>query len=238
MKKEEALLRLLEKYSVETKTPINIAYGWSLLNKQLQKNDVPLLTWRANRKFIELHKIVSGDTIENVCMLRFCSFGGKKWSLDALMYKEFDLCEYLGGGKIVSLHAVLNERLAGNIIVKLDNGIIGSVEVSVQAQPEEKLLDRHEIIARRGVASDLVTDTQISQSSIYTYTNTGASKYKDVDYELFGLNELEVEYIRSAFEVYKEPSQITKLQNQHAHLSVLVKAAFESNFKKQKIEIK
>jgi hypothetical protein len=233
-----ALNGLLQKYDVKPDNTLNLLPGWNFIGKKLQNGDLPLLTWRVNRKFTELQKIVSAGVVEDVSMLRFSCFGSSdKWSLETLMYKEFDLCEFLTGGKIISLHATLSDNLAGNVIIKMDNGIIGSVEVGTQLPPRHSLVDRHEIIARRGVASDLVVDTQIPQSSIYTYTDQDIETYKDVDNELFGFDELEVEHIRSAFEVMKNPGIAPELILQHNHLSMLVMAAFESDRDNKKIEV-
>ena len=236
---EEALKGLLKKYDIKYNTSLNLLPGWKFLDKELHGDDIPLLTWRSDRKFIELYKIVTGNVVENVCMLRFSCFGSRNiWSLEALMYREFDLCEFLGGGKIISPHATLTGRGAGNVIVKLSNGIIGSVEVGATLPPGSFPVDRHEIIARRGVACDLVVDTQVPQSSIYTYTGRGVETYKDVDNELFGFDEQEIEHIRSAFKVIKNPKLAGGLILQHNHLSLLVKSAFESDAKNRRVEAK
>ena len=234
---QEALIGLLKKYGVEFDRSMHMCRGWEFLNKELTSNDVPLLSWRSNRKFFELHKITSGNVIENVCMLRFCHLTDESFDLSALIYREFDLCEYIGQGKIISLHATITNNRSGSIIVKLDNGIICSVEVGNQLPCKSNVIDRHEIIAQRGVASDLVVDTQIPQHSIYTYTKNGFMRYKDVDNELFGLDEMEVEYVRSAFDLLKNPKQKDNYIRHHEHLSQLVNVAFVSNDERKKIVI-
>jgi len=236
---EQALTGLLQKYDVKADRGLNLMPGWNFIGKELLDSDVPLLCWRHNRKFIELKNLVSNNVIEHVCMLRFCSFGSKEQSsLESLIYKELDLCEFLGQGKVISMHSVISDGLAGNIIVKLDNGIIGSVEVGAQVPEGSPYTDRHEIIARRGVASDLSVDTQVPQSSVYTYTTEGKHSYKDVDNELFGFDENSISQIRAAFDVQKNPGQVEELRSQHSHLSLLVKTAIKSNLKQQKIEVK
>jgi len=49
------------------------------------------------------------------------------------------------------------------------------------------MIDRHELIAGRGVACDRVVDTQVPQDSIYALTGDGERRYTDTDAELFGL---------------------------------------------------
>lgn len=235
---ENAVKLLLHKYEVKANVELNLLPGWSFLNKELNDNDMPLLTWRLNRRFIELKKIVSDEVVENVSMLRFCSLGDPNiWSLEALMYREFDLCEFITGSRIAYIHATLTNGLAGNIIVKLENGTIGSVEIGVQVPAGKPLIERHEIIARRGVASDIVVDTQVPQSSIYTFTENGDMEYKDVDNELFGMDEFQVEWVRAAFQHQKDPTQSENLIKQHDHLSRLVESALKSNSNKLKVKV-
>lgn len=234
---QDALDGLVKKYDIVFDRSIHMYPGWKFLTKELAPDEVPLLSWRSNRKFVELHKIISENVVEHVCMLRFCCLTDKSLDLSALIYREFDLCEFIGQGKITSLHAALTDGEGGNIIVKLDNGIICSVEIGNQLPYESKIIDRHEIIARRGVASDLVVDTQIPQQSIYTYTGKGSVGYKDVDNELFGLDEMEIEIVRSAFDFLKNPRHEVSYLQQHNHLSQLVNAAFTSNEECRKIEI-
>ena len=66
-------------------------------------------------------------------------------------------------------------------------------------------MDRHEIIARRGIACDRVVDTQVPQSSIYQFTANGEKRYTDIDTELFGFSNAEILLIRAAFEVLRQP---------------------------------
>lgn len=235
---EHAVKKLMHKYKVTGNTKLNLLPGWKFLDRNLNNNDMPLLSWRYNRKFTELKKIVSDKVVENVSMLRFCSLGDPDiWSLNALMYREFDLCEFLTGSRIVSLHATLSYGLAGNIIVKLENGVIGSIEIGVQVPAGKPLIERHEIIASRGVASDIVVDTQVPQSSIYTFTKEGDIGYKDVDNELFGMDEFQVEWVRAAFEHLKDPTQSENLIKQHNHLSRLIESAYKSNSNKLKVKV-
>uniref|UniRef100_UPI0032174AD0 hypothetical protein n=1 Tax=uncultured Draconibacterium sp. TaxID=1573823 RepID=UPI0032174AD0 len=235
---ESALKKLMQKYEVKGHPRLNLLPGWHFIGTKLNDIDVPLFSWRSNRRFTELQKLVSDQVVEEVSMLRFSSFGSKEgWSLEALMYREFDICEFISGSKIVSLHAVFSDNSTGNIIVKLANGVIGSIEVGIQAPVGRRLLERHEIIARRGVASDMVVDTQVPQGSVYTFTREGESVYKDVDDELFGLDEFQVEWVRSAFEIQKAPGKVPGLIARHAWLSRLVDTALVSNSEKQKMEV-
>jgi hypothetical protein len=197
--------------------------GYDFAEAELLENQVPLLTWRVKRKFIELKKIVEESVIEDVCLFRFCCIGNKeKWSMFSLLYREMDLLEFIGNGKIVSVQAVINGDQAGNVILRLDNNALCSIEVSTQLPSGMPMIDRHEIIARRGVASDVVVDTQIPQSSIYSYTQQGEKRYTDVDMELYGFDDTRIDHIRSAFQVLKQPELVQNWQSRHKHLVNLI----------------
>ena len=245
--KEQALLELLEKYSISGSenlslsvqrkpTGINLYQGWMLLEMPDEENTVPLLTWRVKRKFIELKKIVKESTVEKPRMFRFSCIGDKNgMNLKSLLYREMDLCEFIGDGKIVSLQAVLSNANSGNVILRLDNDIICSVEISTQLPSGSDIIDRHEIIAQRGVASDLVVDTMIPQNSIYSFTENGEQHFRDVDEELFGFAEEEIDHIRSAFEVLKNREILPLWKVQHNRLANFVNSVFESDRGKKKI---
>ncbi len=247
---EKALTGLLEKYSITSPETFHLSKedysnapsllpGYFFIGSAPGKNQIPLLTWRVKRKFIELKKIVSDSVIEKVCLFRFCCMGSKdKWEISELFYRELDLFEYIGNGKIISVQAVISDNEAGNAIVRLDNGALCSIEVSIQMPGDTPLVDRHEIIAQRGVTSDLVVDTQVPQSSIYSYTRKGEKRYTDVDMELYGFDDLQVDQIRSAFQVFKDPELANQWLEQHNHLVKLVQAVFESDSKRGKINIK
>jgi hypothetical protein len=136
------------------------------------------------------------------------------------------------------LFAVFSGNDAVNIIVKLQNGMSCSVECSVMLPDGAEIIDRHEIIARRGVASDRVVDTQVPQSSIYTYTAEKETRFTDTDAEIFGLSQDDVNIVRAAFKVLETPKLAEKWQCQDQRLADLVEKAkqSEANHKASAVE--
>ena len=246
---ENSLMDLLEKYSIPVRGPIqlfgsfkpdvlDLQPGYEFLESWKENNQVPLLTWRMRRKFIELKKIVIDRVIEEPCLFRIsCRSSIDKWSLSTLLYREMDLCEFIGNGKIVSVQAIINDSDIANLILKLDNGILCSIEISRQLPQNSILQDRHEVIGRRGVASDLMVDTQVAQSSVYTFTKQGEITYTDTDMELFGFDSDQIDHIRAAFHVLKNRELIDEWQQQHKHLVVLLNSVFESGKRLEKINL-
>ena len=148
-------------------------------------------------------------------------------SLEKLLYRELDLCAFLGESPIVSVFAVTNGKTA-NAIVKLADDKSCSIECSAALPAGTGEMDRHEIIARRGVACDRTVDTQVPQSSIYQFTRDGEKRYTDTDTELFGFSADEITLIRAAFEVLQHPELAEIWNEADAKLTEITRAALES----------
>jgi hypothetical protein len=196
---------------------------------ETENKEVALLPWRVERRFVELKNLIDNKTLEDVSTFRFAHLApaGDK-TLDELIYQELDLCEWLGGFQVSKLFAVFSNEKAANIIVKLKNDLSCSVECSVMLPDGVAAISRHEIIARRGVASDQVVDTQTPQSSIYTYTAENKKHFTDIDAEIFGLSQSDVHTVRAAFKVLSSPGTAGEWATQHQHLINLIKKAKQS----------
>ena len=158
----------------------------------------PLLPGRMERKIVELKKMTENGTLEGVSTLRFASFAQKGADAEALLAKELDLAAYLGASDVVRVMAVASGA-AINVLAKLANDVNVSVEIGAGLPKGETGYDRHEIIAKRGVACDQTVDTHTPHASIRVSGAKGMEEFTDVDTELFGLTYEEVWNVRAAF---------------------------------------
>ena len=158
----------------------------------------PLLPGRMERKIIELKKMTVNGTLEGVSTLRFASFAAKGTDAKAMLAKELDLAALLGGSDVVRVMAVATGP-AINVLAKLANDVNVSVEIGTGLPKGELGYDRHEIIAKRGVACDQTVDTHTPHASIRCWDEKGTVEYTDVDTELFGLTYEEIWNVRAAF---------------------------------------
>ncbi len=251
----DALAALLRKYAVEPAGPwrlcngrrppecssngvLVLVPGWSQRDTDLPEQTVPLRPWRSERRFIELKRLVDEQTIVPVLMCRFaCLTDGETMPLAATLYREFDLAEWLVGAPIAGVYAAIDRDRAANVILRLSNDVVCSVETGTTLPPGSPIHDRHELIARRGVASDRPVDTQVAQSSIFTWTDSGTQQYTDTDDELFGLDQDQVSLVRSAYEVLCRPEYVSELRAEHARLRQLVELAYESDRLRQRMTV-
>ncbi len=227
-KMNEALQQLRDKYAVAADGVLAAADGIGA-EAELKCADgttVKLLPWRPERRFVELKKLIDGKTLEGVSTLRFAAMSSEK-SLARLLYRELDLCAYLGESPIASAFAVVSGNTA-NVIAKLANDVSCSVECSAALPAGSEEVDRHEIIARRGVACDRSIDTQVPLSSIYQFTEKGEKRYTDTDTELFGFSTDEIILIRAAMEVLQHPELGKAWNEADATLKHVIAATLES----------
>ena len=118
----------------------------------------PLLPGRMERKIVELKKMTENGTLEGVSTLRFASFAPKGADIEAMLAKELDLAAYLGASDVVRVMAVASGN-AVNVLAKLANDVNVSIEIGAGLPKGATGYDRHEIIAKRGVACDQTVDT-------------------------------------------------------------------------------
>jgi len=251
---DDALSGLLDKYDVEVPGPwqivdgdqphddadkmLTLMSGNLLLEPDPPSLTVPLLSWQHQRRFVELKRLIDEETVSPLLMCRFsCLTDGRQMPLQAILYREFDLVEWLSGSPIVGIYSSMAEGRTANVIVQLSDGVIGSVEASATLPPGVAIQDRHEMIARRGVASDRVVDTQVGQSSVHAWTASGHQQHTDVDAELFGLDAEQVAVVRSSYEVLRRPDRIQTLQKKHRRLRQLVDLAYESDRLQERLAV-
>lgn len=195
MKKlQEKLDFLLNKYSVDSKVALKDGRTAVINNKEL-----PLLAHRSERRFTELKNIVQGGTLAGVSVMRVVRTVEKGTDIYEELYRELDLCEFVLGEQIKSVMVMQNDCVL-NGIATTGNGIVCTLEISATLKKGEIPKDKHEIISQRGIACDVVVDTQLKQDSIYLFGDSN-QKYTDVDFELFGLSINEIAIVRSAFKL-------------------------------------
>ena len=228
--------RLANRADAAAAGTMTLVPGWAVWAREPSEALLPLLPWRSERRFVELKRMVEERTVESVAMCRFsCTTDGRTMDLPAVLYREFDLAEWLAGSPIAAVTASIEAGRWANVIVRLANGVVCGIEVGVTLPAGAATMDRHELIARRGVACDRVVDSQVAQDSIYTFTAAGARQYTDVDAELFGPAAEEVSLVRAAYEILLHPARADALRRQHGRLCGLVRLALESDQRRQRL---
>lgn len=223
---QQALDALCEKYGAAHGTIEN--QDGRLQVRDAAGKQTILLPWRTERRFTELKNMMNNGTLEDVSTLRFASMtsGG---CLRSLLIRELDLAVCLTGLKLTSVFAVCGGGKAANVIAKLEGGLNVSIECGTGLPEGADPIDRHEIIAARGVASDRTVDTQVPQSSVYLFNGHGEKRFTDTDEELFGLADEEILSVRAAFAVLSHPEYSDAWNNALKDAEQAADAVFRSD---------
>ena len=201
----------------------------TLKNGHCFVGSTPLLPGRMELKIVELKKMTENGTLEGVSTLRFASFAAKGADLEAMLAKELDLAAYLGASDVVRVMAVASGN-AINVLAKLANDVNVSVEVGAGLPKGAEGYDRHEIIAKRGVACDQTVDTHTKHASIRCWGDKdGMAEYTDVDTELFGLTYDEIWNVRAAFALLQDRASAKVWKSAWAKATKTAKLAFSAD---------
>ena len=111
----------------------------------------------------------------------------------------------------------------------LANDVNVSVEIGTGLPKGELGYDRHEIIAKRGVACDQTVDTHTPHASIRCWDANGAVEYTDVDTELFGLTYEEIWNVRAAFALLQKRADAKIWKSAWAKATKAARLAFKSD---------
>ena len=221
MKKlQEKLDFLLEKYSVDVKAVLKDKKMVVIDGKE-----IPILSHRCERRFIELKNIVNNGTLVGISVMRVARIVEKGKDIYEELYREFDICQYVLQRKLKSVTVMENGNVL-NAISTTEDGVVCTIEISATLEKGEIAKDKHEIISQRGIACDVVVDAQLKQDSIYVFGNKNR-KYTDVDFELYGLSIEEIAVIRATFAVAQNKNY-DEMEATDANLTKLVEMAKKS----------
>lgn len=217
---QEKLNFLLEKYSVDVKAELKD-------EKTVVINgvEVPLLSHRNERRFLEQKNIVTGGTLQGVSVMRVARIIEKGSDIYAALYRELDICRYVLGRKLISIMVMENDNVL-NAISTCEDGVVCTIEISATLAKGEVPKDKHEIIAQRGTCCDVVVDAQLKQDSIYIFGEEN-QKFTDVDFELYGLSIEQVAIVRAAFGIAQK-NNVEEMKTLAGELDQLIAMAKRS----------
>ncbi len=193
-KLQEKLDFLLGKYSVDVKAVLK-----DDKTVVIEGKEIPILSHRSERRFLELKNIVNNGTLVGISVMRVARIIEKGLDIYKELYRELDICEYVLHRKLKSIMVMDNDNVL-NAIATTEDGVVCTIEISATLKKGEIQKDKHEIISQRGIACDVVVDAQLKQDSIYVYGSEN-KKFTDVDFELYGLSIEEIAVVRAAFAV-------------------------------------
>lgn len=227
------LSMLLDKYDINNQGEYVFLVD-DLPALMVANNPIPLLPWRQDKRMKEIKNMRLSGQVGEPSVYRATRIVENTKKLDAEIKRELDLCEWIMESPVATIYMVENDR-AANIIAKLENEVVCTLEIATTLNVGEADINRHEINTRRGVISDYVVDTQINQQSVYLF-GENKDMFYDTDFELFGLDYYEITTVRSAFAMLSQEMG-EEYKQRGTRLTQLLEAAKESNKQQRRIYI-
>lgn len=193
---------------------------------RIDGSDYPLLPWKNTRRFEELRNIVRSGRLGAVCTYRIGHTAVRGTDLFSLLEREAGILEFTVDSPVREAFAVGSGDVM-NCILETENGCVCTIELAATLNEGAVDVDKHEIIARHGIACDRVVDTQVPQNSIYMFCKD-CKEFTDTDFELYDYSEGEIARIRNAFAILKDKAARTENLAGKAHLEEVLKAVRQS----------
>lgn len=237
------LCELAEKYNAADISNVLLENGAVLLscdkgkyrffydfNSRLPDDDyinVPLYHWQAQPKYIQLRGLIDRHMVEPALAMRIhhlVSHDDFTRTLKDIIVFESNLFEFITRSQINRVFADFSGERYTNCIMSTKNNIKASMELGFLPDQSEPVL-LHEVVARTGVASDLPVDIQTVQYPIYVFKGKETITYNEIDFELYGMKNVEADCIRFILWALSDKQRIDDLKNNYYHMEKVYMAA-------------
>lgn len=193
--------------------------------------NVPMYHWQLTRRYVELRNILDNKLVENPLAMRIHHIVPKDdfaKSLKDILVFEANLVEFITHQKINKVFADFSGEVYANCIMSTDRNVKVSMELGFSPDGSQPVL-LHEIIAKTGIASDVVVDTQTQQYPIYVFKGKDTITYSDVDNELYDMDNTQVDCIRFMLWALADANRISALRENYTHMENVYHAALTAN---------
>ncbi len=193
--------------------------------------NVPLYHWQLKRRYIELRNIVDTGMVQNPLAMRIHHIVPKDLftkSLKDILIFETNLVEFITHQSIQKVFADFSGDVYTNCIMSTDGNVKTSMELGFSPDESQPVL-LHEVIAKTGIASDVVVDTQTQQYPIYVFKGKETLTYTDVDAELYNIDHTQGDAIRYILWALDDTARIDAAKQNYAHLEKVYNAAIASS---------
>lgn len=189
---------------------------------------IPIFSWRYDPRMNSMRGYALKAPAEN-CALNTVSFIGNDVSLDAIIYRELDISEYLLVSPVKKITAFINGG-ACNLIAKTESEAVAGLELGATMAPGTIPQINHRLITKHGMASDRTVNNVVEQSGVYLFADGDPRPvaYDDGEYYLYGLSVLDSYKATFIQSIILGRLDADALIAQDKHLRVLLAAAHES----------
>ena len=199
--------------------------------------EIPLHFWRYEPRIEAMYDYGRHEPEKNNCLNTY-SFVGSDIPLDALIYQELGIAEYVISSPIVKVTAFINGA-ACNLLAKTASGAMVGLELGATMAPGTIPQFNHRLITTHGMATDRTVNTLVEQSGVYLFKNDDRRPYEfnDGEYYLFGLTPEETWCATLIQGIIKGAESGDALIRDGEHLKRVLSAVHTSSEEKRPVEV-
>lgn len=192
---------------------------------------VPLYHWQAQPKYIQLRGLLDRKMVEPALAMRIhhmVSHDDFTRDIKDIIVFESNLFEFITRAKLNKVFADFSGDIYTNCIMSSENNVKASMELGFLPDGSEPVL-LHEVVARTGIASDLPVDIQTVQYPIYVFKGKETRVVNEIDYELYGMRNVEADCIRFIIWALSDASRTDELISNYRHIEKVYEAALKAS---------
>ena len=206
-------------------------YDFATPLKQDEFKNVPLYHWQLKRRYVEMRNMLSNGLVKTALGMRIHHIVSKDTftrRLKDIVTFEANLLEFITQQKVIRVFADFYGDVYANCIMSTEGGVKASLELGFAPNGSEPVL-LHELVCRNGIASDVAVDTQTQQYPIYVFKGRNTLTYKDIDNELYDMDNTQVDSIRFILWALTDITRLDALRENFSHMEKIYDAAVRSN---------
>lgn len=183
----------------------------------------PIFTWRYHPKYYTLRS--SLPLLGDLSTVKSLDFAPGTNTMAQELFRELDLVEFFLSANIISIMGY-GTLQAANFIVRLDNGTIANLELSITMPLEANRESKHTIFTNNGMVTDMVADNVIIQQQVHLFNNgKDPVAFTDHDPNLFGLTLEDQNICYAIYALIDGREDRQEWKNRIPHLNRLVDGA-------------
>lgn len=193
--------------------------------------NIPLYHWQLKRRYVEMRNMLDTGLVKTPLAMRIHHIVSRDEftkQLPDIVTFEANLVEFITHQKINKVFADFSGEVYTNCILSTDGNVKVSMELGFVPDGSEPVL-LHEVICKTGIASDVVVDTQTQQYPIYVFKGKETLTYKDIDNELYDMDNTQVDSIRFILWALTDTSRMDALCENYAHMKKIYEAALKAD---------
>ena len=224
---------------------IKVPYKWEIIEGsatdytdfiKLDCKIYPLFWWR---EISQVSALIGGGPSRNTCSIKLNQSVKKSYSLEKLMYREFDIAEQIARSEINNVTCFRNGNSA-NLIATMKNDIVATFELASCLNEGTDDQGRRSLWGTDGMVSDRVVAHKLSGEEIYLFTEDSdiPETFTDLFIHMYGLNKNEIYKATYVTRILMGQIDVSNFIEDDKRLKLNVKTALKSSEIEDRVYVK